>query len=314
MFDAGVYWKIGNFNKIFLTVYVDDIVIAADPRDIENVATALVHKFRLKNLGRVGHLLGMAITLLPRKMLYILQTAYIDGMLKKFGLADAKSVRSPQMHNEPTLRVEGNPNIWSTVLGQIWQMQRGRWFDTVVRTQRRNSAMPKRIMRYLHDTKHIGLVYRYAYIGKDSIKLDVFADANHVGCPEPNRSVGGWVLRVNGSIKWAQKMLRDLGIKQQPMATLYCDNQSTIKEIENNGNSQVQKHLAKKPRSNAERVGRGRLEIQYVSTTSNFADIFTKPLGPCVFERLRDQLNLEDEEREFHQTRSVVMRLILSSV
>lgn len=41
-------------------------------------------------------------------------------------------------------------------------------------------------------------------------------------------------------------------------------------------------------------MDRGRLELKYVPTTENIADIFTKALGPCVFERLRDQLNLED--------------------
>ncbi|OWZ11229.1 hypothetical protein PHMEG_00015779 [Phytophthora megakarya] len=31
-------------------------------------------------------------------------------------------------------------------------------------------------------------------------------------------------------------MLRDLGIQQRKEATLHCDNQSTINEVEHNGN------------------------------------------------------------------------------
>ncbi|POM77698.1 putative transposable element [Phytophthora palmivora] len=258
-------------------------------------------------------------------MLCISQTAYIDRMLKKFGLADAKSVRSPQMHSKPTLRVEGNPKSISDPAlpfrEMVGSLQFGKCSENVGRSgsayTKENFRQAQRVMRYLRDTKHIGLVYRYADIGKYGIKL---ADAGHAGCPETIRSVSGWVLHVNVNlwhwqskkqstvaddtcgaeliaahkctkeIKWAQKMLLDLGIKQQPMATLYCDNQSTIKEIENNGNSQEHKHLAKKTLSIAEWMGRGRLEIQYVPTTSNIADILTKPLGPF----LRDQLNLED--------------------
>ncbi|KAE8909548.1 hypothetical protein PF005_g9974 [Phytophthora fragariae] len=44
----------------------------------------------------------------------------------------------------------------------------------------------------------------------------------------------------------------------------------------------------------AEWVDRGKLVLEYVLSAKNVADIFTKALGPCAFERLRDELNLED--------------------
>ncbi|OWY94108.1 hypothetical protein PHMEG_00036258 [Phytophthora megakarya] len=111
IFDAVVYWKIGEHNKIFLTVYVDDILIAADPRDIPYVIAALGEKFKLKDLGRVRHLLEMEINYKSGKLLCISQTTYIERMLDKFGLAEAGSVRSPQFHHEPTIRVEKKPRI-----------------------------------------------------------------------------------------------------------------------------------------------------------------------------------------------------------
>lgn len=46
-----------------------------------------------------------------REILCISQTAYIEGMLEKFGLAVAKPVRSPQMQNESTLRVEKDAKL-----------------------------------------------------------------------------------------------------------------------------------------------------------------------------------------------------------
>ncbi|KAE9263711.1 hypothetical protein PR003_g33056 [Phytophthora rubi] len=44
----------------------------------------------------------------------------------------------------------------------------------------------------------------------------------------------------------------------------------------------------------AEFVDEGAVEMKYVSTADNVADIFTKALGPQRFEYLRDRLNLED--------------------
>ncbi|GMF15570.1 unnamed protein product [Phytophthora fragariaefolia] len=110
-FDAGVYYKMGDNNKFSLTVSVDAIVIAADPRDVEKVVEALGKQFKLRDLGRVKHLLGIEINFVPGKILCISQTAYIERMLKKFGMDDAKSVRSPQMHNEPTTRVKKGPKL-----------------------------------------------------------------------------------------------------------------------------------------------------------------------------------------------------------
>lgn len=50
---------------IYLTVYVDDNVVAAKPSDIEVVIHGLSAKFEVKDLGRVKHLLGMEINFKP---------------------------------------------------------------------------------------------------------------------------------------------------------------------------------------------------------------------------------------------------------
>ncbi|POM63401.1 LOW QUALITY PROTEIN: Polyprotein [Phytophthora palmivora] len=340
-FDAGVYWKLGDYNKIYLTVYVDDIVIVADPRDIVKVVDALSRKFRLKDVGRVKHFLGMEINYKPGKLLCISQTAYSERMLAKFGLAAAKPVRSPQFHNERTLPIEKDPKLinvatvpFREMVGSLQYLVHCSSPDlaNAVRTLGRaytkeNFRQAQRVMRYLGGTKHFGLVYRFSNASEGGMTIDAFADADHAGCPETSKSVTGWALRLNGNvwhwqskkqntladdtcaseliaahkctkeIKWAQKMLRNLGIEQHKEATLYCDNQSTIKEVENNGNSQELKHLAKKTRSVAEWVDRGRLGLDYVPTVDNIADIFTKALGPRVFERLLVQLNVEDAKK-----------------
>ncbi|POM58564.1 putative transposable element [Phytophthora palmivora] len=331
-FDAGVYWKVGDYNKIYLTVYVDDIVIAADPRDIVKVVAALSRKFRLKDLGRVKHLLGMEINYKPGKLLCISQTAYIERMLVKFGLAAAKP-RTLPIEKDPKLINDATVPFREMVgsLQYLVHCSRSDLANAVRTLGRYGSAYTKenfrqaqRVMRYLGGTKHFGLVYRFSNASEGGMTLDAFADADHAGCPETSKSVTGWALRLNGhwqskkqstvaddtcaseliaahkctkEIKWAQKMLRNLGIEQHKEATLYCDNQSTIKEVENNGNSQELKHLAKKTRSVAEWVDRGRLRLEYVPTVDNIADIFTKALGPRVFERLRVQLNVEDAKK-----------------
>ncbi|POM66921.1 Hypothetical protein PHPALM_17148 [Phytophthora palmivora] len=90
-----------------------------------------------------------------------------------------------------------------------------------------------------------------------------------------------------------------LGVQKLQLkgATLYCDNQRTIKEVENNGNSKELIHLAKKTRFVAEWVDHGRLRLKYAPTVDNIAVIFTKVWGPRAFERLRVQVNIEDAKK-----------------
>ncbi|GMF22868.1 unnamed protein product [Phytophthora fragariaefolia] len=185
--------------------------------DVKKVVEALGKKYKIKNLGRVKYLLGMEINYVPGKILCISQTAYIERLLKKFGMADAKAVRSPQMHNEPTLRIETNPELindptipFREMVGSLQYLVHCTRPDlaNAVRTLGRyggaytsqNFRQAQRVLRYLQATKDIGLVYRYEEIGQNGVKFDAFADADHAGCPETSRSVSGWALRLNGNV------------------------------------------------------------------------------------------------------------------
>ncbi|OWZ07985.1 hypothetical protein PHMEG_00019547 [Phytophthora megakarya] len=88
--DAGVYWRSLEKRVVFLTVYVDDIVLAGISADTEEVIKQLALHFKLKHLGRVRHLLGMEINYLSGCMLCLSQKAYIERLAEKYGLSTAK--------------------------------------------------------------------------------------------------------------------------------------------------------------------------------------------------------------------------------
>ncbi|RAW37535.1 hypothetical protein PC110_g6199 [Phytophthora cactorum] len=73
--DAGVYWRRHEGRVVYLTVYVDDIVVAGSPSDISGVVQDLTIHFKLKNLGWVQHLLGMEVKYIPGRMLSLCQRA-----------------------------------------------------------------------------------------------------------------------------------------------------------------------------------------------------------------------------------------------
>ncbi|KAE9262091.1 hypothetical protein PR003_g33669, partial [Phytophthora rubi] len=94
--DGGIYFRWVNDSPIFLTLYVDDIVIAATTENIKLVLTELAKKFEVKDLGNVSHLLSMEIKYVPGQFLSISQRGYIGRILERFKMANCKATPTPQ--------------------------------------------------------------------------------------------------------------------------------------------------------------------------------------------------------------------------
>nr|GEX52485.1 retrovirus-related Pol polyprotein from transposon TNT 1-94 [Tanacetum cinerariifolium] len=164
----------------------------------------------------------------------------------------------------------------------------------------------RRIFRYLCGTVNRGLWYP-----KDSsVALTAFTDADHAGCQDTRRSTSGslqflrerlisWsskrqksaaissieaeyfaLSRCCAQILWMRSQLTDygLGFNKIPM---YCDNKSVIALCYNN----VQ-HFIK------EQVENGVIELYFVNTEYQLADLFTKALGRDRTEFLINKLGL----------------------
>jgi len=96
-------------------------------------------------------------------------------------------------------------------------------------------------------------------------------------------------------VVWARELLLELGYgKKDLQVPVYCDNQSTIAVVENNGNTSRVRHMAKHARFINEYIQAKELDVIYVPSADNLADVFTKALGPAEFERQRSRLNIED--------------------
>ncbi|KAE8955633.1 hypothetical protein PR001_g32021, partial [Phytophthora rubi] len=219
--DSGVYWRRRNGRVVYLTVYVDDILVAGTPGDIAGVVKDLAKHFKLENLGRVRHLLGMEVKYLPGRMVSLCQRAYVERLAEKFGLAHARPVRSPQFHHEKTTEIEtdeteiNDPKLpYREIVGSLQYLVACTRPDlaNAVRTLGRymnaytveNYRAAQRVVRYALATKGMGLVYR---VTPEFPTLNAFADADHQSCPETSRSVTGYVLRMHGNV-WMWKSHR----------------------------------------------------------------------------------------------------------
>ncbi|XP_062533348.1 uncharacterized protein LOC134202336 [Armigeres subalbatus] len=179
----------------------------------------------------------------------------------------------------------------------------------------------KRILRYIKGSLDIGL--KFEAVNEESV-LAAFCDADWANKVVDRRSVTGYVFKVFGCTvacgtrkqptislssteaelialcvavcegMWLKRLIEELGhnISTVPY---YEDNQSTIKVVcEPKARSRL-KHIDVKHRFVSDLVQQGQIEVRYVSTDHQEADIMTKGLPAWQFRRQRERLNLLDK-------------------
>nr|GEW89322.1 retrovirus-related Pol polyprotein from transposon TNT 1-94 [Tanacetum cinerariifolium] len=176
----------------------------------------------------------------------------------------------------------------------------------------------KRIFRYLRGTVNRGLWY----LKDSSVALTVFADADHAGCQDTHRSTSGslqflgerlisWSSKRQKSaaissteakyialsgccaqILWMPSQLTNygLGFNQIPM---YCDNKSAIALCCNNVQHSRSKHIDIRYYFIKEQVENEVIELYFVNTEYQLADLFTKALGRDRIEFLINKLEMK---------------------
>jgi hypothetical protein len=90
-----------------------------------------------------------------------------------------------------------------------------------------------------------------------------------------------------------RQTLKDYGVTCDKVPLL-CDNESAIKISHNPVQHSKTKHIKIHHHFIQDHIKRGAIEIIYINTQEQLADIFTKPLGEARFRELRHELNSTD--------------------
>ena len=97
-YDNCVYIRwLENGVGIFLLLYVDDMLVASvDRNKIDKLKGQLSREFEMKDLGKAKKILGMQIIRDENKgILKISKSAYLEKVLDRFGMKEAKPMRTP---------------------------------------------------------------------------------------------------------------------------------------------------------------------------------------------------------------------------
>ena len=85
-------------------------------------------------------------------------------------------------------------------------------------------------------------------------------------------------------LTWLEALLRELGIGLKSTPTLWCDNLGATYLSANPVFHARTKHVEVDFHFVREKVAQGRLQVQFISTHDQIADIFTKPLAADRFQ------------------------------
>ncbi len=177
----------------------------------------------------------------------------------------------------------------------------------------------KCIYHYLIGTQDLGLVFHGDRL---NCNLVGFSDLDWAGDPNSQRSVLGYAFILCGAvIAWSAKkqqtialssteaeymvmthsrkeavflnhLFGDLAIPVSNSIPLLVNNQSVIALAENPIFPTRSKHIKVRHHWMHEKVGDGTIQLEYVPTTDQVTDIFTKPLNVEKFRKFRDVLGL----------------------
>src|SRR5271169_498060 len=210
--DSSIYYS--GARKVFLAVYVDDILIfGKSQQSCTEIYDLLARQFKMENLGPPKTFLGLNI-LRSNGEISINQTGYIDRMMKRFRMESAATTSTPLPPSLPLLTTrsndkKANQQLYQEIIGSLNHIavfSRPDISCAVSQLSQFNKdpsethlKAARHVLRYLKFTRH----WRITYGNAKTLDIRGYADANWGGDKNDRKSTTGYVFIINnGAVSW----------------------------------------------------------------------------------------------------------------
>jgi len=328
--DNTLFFKKSKGDIILVQIYVDDIIFGATDESLCDEFSSLMKKeYEMSMMGELTFFLGLQVKQYPEGI-FINQSKYIKDLLKKFQLDTCSTMKTPmapplKIDSDPD-GVSVNITNYRAMIGSLLYLTASRpdiMFATCLCA--RYQANPKeshlvavkRIFRYLKGTMNLGLWYP-----KDSgFDLIGYSDSDFAGSKIDRKSTTGscqllggklvsWSSKKQHSVStstaeaeyvaagsccaqilWMKNQLRDYDQIFSKIPIL-CDNSSAIAIANNPVLHSRSKHIDIRYHFIRDHVSKGDVELHFIPTEYQLADLFTKPLDEARFKFLIGELGM----------------------
>jgi hypothetical protein len=317
-------------DTLIVQIYVDDIIFGGSSHSlVAKFSELMSREFEMSMMGELTFFLGLQIKQ-SKNGTFVHQGKYTKDLMRKFDMGEAKPLSTP-MSTTTALDAdeEGEPvdqREYRSMIGSLLYLTATRpdiqfavclcaRFQASPRTSHRQAV--KRIFRYLRFTPEFGLWYS----ASSSLSLCGYSDADYAGCRVSRRSTSGtcqflgtslvsWSSRKQSNVAqstveaeyvaaaaccsqllWMIATLKNYGLHLSRVPLL-CDSTGAISVAKNPVLHSKTKHIEVRYHFLRDHYEKGDIDLHYVDTTKQLADIFTKPLDQATFARLRGELGI----------------------
>ncbi|KAJ7978961.1 Retrovirus-related Pol polyprotein from transposon TNT 1-94 [Quillaja saponaria] len=323
-----------NSNVLFVCFYVDDLIFTGNnPIMFEDFKKAMICEFEMTDMGLMSYYLGFEVKQNDGGI-FISQEGYAKDVLKKFQMLDSNSVNTPiecgVKLSKHDVGEKVDPTLFRSLVGSLRYLTCtrpdilyavgvvSRYMESPTSTHMKTA---KRILRYLRGTLDYGLFYSSSHI----IDLVGYCDSDFAGDLDDRKSTTGFVFFMrNNAISWVSKkqpivtlstceaeyvaatsctchaiwlrrLLKELQEPQKEATQIFVDNKSALALAKNPVFHDRSKHIDTRYHFIRECIAKKEVEVKFVKSLDQVADIFTKPLKFEVFQGLRELLGVRKE-------------------
>nr|GFA50674.1 retrovirus-related Pol polyprotein from transposon TNT 1-94 [Tanacetum cinerariifolium] len=280
---------------LLVQIYVDDIIFGStNPKYSKRFEKLMHSRFEMSLMGEMKFFLGLQIHQSPRGI-FMNQAKYTLEILHKHGMDKGQSIGTP---------IATKPKLDADLRG-----------SPVDQTDYRNKIGS---LMYLTSSRP-DIVQ--AYPKGSSFELTAFSDADHARCIDSRKSTSGgiqflgdklvsWMSKKQNctvmssaeaeyvalsasyaQVMWMRTQLQDSGFNYNKIP-LYCDSQSAIAISCNPVQHSRTKHIHTRYHFIKEQVENGIIELYFVRTKYQLADMFTKALPEDRFKYLVKRIDM----------------------
>jgi hypothetical protein len=321
--------KIGN-DILLVQIYVDDIIFGStSERLCKKFSELMSSKYEMSMMGELTYFLGLQVKQ-TKDGIFINQGKYVKDLLSKFGFKDCSAMKTPMgaatKLDEDLNGKSVDITAYRGMIGSLLYLTASRpdiMFATCLCARYQSCPKEshlqavKRIFRYLKGCPNLGLWYP-----KDSgFDLIGYSDSDFAGCKIDRKSTSGgcqllgnrlvsWSSKKQHSVSistaeaeyvaagsccaqilWMQHQLEDYGVCAS-RTPIFCDNTSAIAITNNPVLHSRTKHIDIRYHFIRDHVMKEDVELHFIPTDYQLADLFTKPLDEARFTFLISKLGM----------------------
>lgn len=313
--------------RTFILVHVDDMVTVTDDDKSEGEIMNKIGKdFEIKSLGEIKHYLGIDVVKQESGSFEISQPNYIDKIVSAAGLEYSKVSKYPLDKGYYKLEgklLESN-ELYRKLIGMLLYVSTNTRPDIsasvsilsqrVIEPRDVDLNEVKRVIRYLKGTRNLKLCLSNKNVPEI---LSGYSDADWAENRRDRKSNTGYFCSLFGGstswscrkqevvalstceaeyialsetckeVTWMKRLAEELEIEVPDSITVKTDSQSCISKLANDNSGGRTKHIDTRFHFVKDQIRNGKVKLKYHETSTNIADLFTKPLGRIKLEELR---------------------------